>query len=324
MDAALDVLRMIRFTGGIFLDAEFSAPWCVVAQVTPEDCRPFTSVSQSILAYHYVSAGQLLLQVDHGLPVAVSAGHIVLLPRNDPHLLGSELSTRPISVDHLLQPTNEGGLAQIVYGGGGETTRLLCGFLHSETPCDALIGVLPKVMTLDVMEGAARAWIESSFRFAASELAVGSVRSPALLARLAELLFIEAAQLYLTRLPPEQRAWVGGLGDPFVSRALAQLHDSPERHWTTQDLARQVGLSRSAFAGRFTDLVGMPPMRYLARLRMQVAARHLRESLTPIARIALEAGYESEASFNKAFKRAFGAPPAAWRREQRALNEPGN
>lgn len=109
MDAALDVLRMIRFTGGIFLDAEFSAPWCVVAQVTPEDCRPFTSVSQSILAYHYVSAGQLLLQVDHGLPVAVSAGHIVLLPRNDPHLLGSELSTRPISVDHLLQPTNEGG-----------------------------------------------------------------------------------------------------------------------------------------------------------------------------------------------------------------------
>lgn len=322
MDAALDVLRMIRFTGGIFLDAEFSAPWCVVAQVTPEDCRPFTPVPQCILAYHYVSSGQLLLQVDHELPVSVSAGHIVLLPRNDPHLLGSELSARPISVDYLLQPTNEGGLAQIVHGGGGEATRLLCGFLHSETPCDALIGVLPKVLTLDVVEGAARAWIESSFRFAASELAAGSVRSPALLARLAELLFIEAAQLYLSHLPPEQRAWVGGLRDPFVSRALNQLHNSPERHWTTQVLARHVGLSRSAFAERFTELVGVPPMRYLVRLRMQNAARRLSESFTPISRIALEAGYDSEAAFNKAFKRAFGKPPATWRREQRTAARP--
>ncbi|WP_136066913.1 AraC family transcriptional regulator [Modicisalibacter radicis] len=319
MDAALDVLRTIRFTGGIFLDAEFSAPWCVMAQVTPEDCRPFTPVPQGILAYHYVSAGRLLLQVAPGRPVAVPAGHIVLLPRNDPHLLGSELNGPPVSVDHLLQPMTASGPARIVYGGGGEITRLLCGFLHSEMPCNALVGMLPRVMTLDVAEGAAGAWIESSFRLAAGELAAGAVRSPALLARLAELLFIEAAQRYLARLPPEQRAWVGGLQDPYVSRALTQLHESPERHWTTQALARQVGLSRSAFAERFTELVGVPPMRYLAQLRMQGAARRLRESLMPISRIALEAGYDSEAAFGKAFKRAFGAPPAAWRREQRAL-----
>ncbi|NVF14327.1 AraC family transcriptional regulator [Vreelandella maris] len=322
MDAALDVLRMIRFTGGIFLDAEFSAPWCVVAQVTPEDCRPFTPVPEGILAYHYVSAGQLLLQVGQDLPVAVSAGHIVLLSRNDPHLLGSELGGPPVSVDNLLQPMHEGGLARIIHGGGGETTRLLCGFLHSETPCNALIGVLPSVMTLNVAEGAARAWIESSFRFAAAELTAGTVRSPTLLARLAELLFIEAAQLYLTRLPPEQRTWVGGLRDPFVSRALTQLHGFPERHWTTQDLARQVGLSRSAFAEHFTELVGVPPMRYLARLRMQTAARRLRETLAPISLIALEAGYESEAAFSKAFKRALGTPPATWRRRHRAPEEP--
>ncbi|WP_431024342.1 AraC family transcriptional regulator [Halomonas sp. H5] len=322
MDAALDVLRMIRFTGGIFLDAEFTAPWCVAAQVTPEDCRPFTPVPGGILAYHYVSAGRLLLQVDPGVPVVVSAGHIVLLPRNDPHVLGSELGCPPVSVEHLMQPMIEGGPARIVYGGGGDTTRLLCGFLHSEMPCDALIGVLPSVMTLDVAEGAAGSWIESSFRFAASELAAGTVRSPDLLARLAELLFIEAVQRYLASLPPEQRAWVGGLRDPFVSGALTQLHDHPQRHWTTQALARQVGLSRSAFAERFTELVGVPPMRYLARLRLQNAARQLRESPTPISRIALEAGYESEASFNKAFKREFGAPPATWRREQGTPPEP--
>ncbi len=322
MDAALEVLRTIRFTGGIFLDAEFSAPWCVAAQVTPEDCRPFTPVPRGILAYHYVSAGRLLLQVGQGEPVAVAAGHIVLLPRNDPHVLGSELGCPPVSVEHLMQPMIEGGPARIVYGGGGDTTRLLCGFLHSEMPCDVLIGILPGVMTLDVAEGAAGSWIESSFRFAASELAAGTVRSPELLARLAELLFIEAVQRYLAGLPPEQRAWLGGLRDPFVSRALAQLHDQPQRHWTTEALARRVGLSRSAFAERFTELVGVPPMRYLGRLRMQLAARRLRDSPTPISRIALEAGYESEASFNKAFKREFGAPPATWRREQRNRPQP--
>ncbi|RXE47319.1 AraC family transcriptional regulator [Chromohalobacter israelensis] len=321
MDAALDVLRMIRFTGGIFLDAEFSAPWCVAAQVMPADCRPLTPVPQGILAYHYVSAGRLLLQVKPGSPVVVPAGHIVLLPRNDPHLLGSELGGRPVSVDHLLQPVIEGGPAHIVYGGGGDTTRLLCGFLYSEMPCHALVGMLPRVMTLDVAEGAAGAWIESSFRFAASSLAAGTVCSPALLARLAEMLFIEAAQRYLACLPPEQRAWVGGLRDPYVSRALTQLHDTPERHWTTQALARHVGLSRSAFAERFTELVGVPPMRYLAQLRMQSAARRLRESLTPLSRIALEAGYDSEAAFSKAFKRTFGMPPAAWRRAQQSLEE---
>ncbi|HET8791053.1 MAG TPA: AraC family transcriptional regulator [Modicisalibacter sp.] len=319
MDAALDVLRMIRFTGGIFLDAEFTAPWCVAAQVTPEDCWPFTPIPERILAYHYVSAGRLLLQVGQGVPVLVSAGHIVVLPRNDPHVLSSELGCTPVSVDHLLQPMIGGGPGRIVYGGGGETTRLLCGFLHSEMLGDALIGILPSVMTFDMAKGAAGTWIESTFRFAADELAAGNVHSPDFLARLAELLFIEAVQRYLASLPPEERAWLGGMRDPFVSRALTHLHDHPEQHWTTQMLAHQVGLSRSAFAQRFTELVGVPPMRYLARLRMKTAARRLRESLSSISRIALEAGYESEASFSKAFKRVFGAPPATWRREQRRL-----
>ncbi|HSP59037.1 MAG TPA: AraC family transcriptional regulator [Halomonas sp.] len=316
MDAGLDVLRMIRFTGGIFLDAEFSAPWCVAAQVTPEDCRPFTPVPHGILAYHYVSAGRLVLRVGEGVPVPVTAGHIVVLPRNDPHVLGSDLDGKPARVDHLIQPMIDGGLARIVYGGGGDITRLQCGFLYSETPGDALIGILPSVMTLDVAQGAAGRWIESSFRLAATELAAGDTGSSVMLARLAELLFLEAVHHYLGGLPPEQRAWVGGLRNPFVSRALAKLHDHPERHWSSEALAREVGLSRSAFAEHFTELVGVPPMRYLARLRMQIAARRLRESLTSISRIALEAGYESEASFNKAFKRAFGTPPAAWRRQQ--------
>jgi AraC-like DNA-binding protein len=322
MDAALEVLRTIQLSGGIFLDAEFTAPWCVASQVTPEDCRPFTPVPKRIVAYHYVSAGRLLLRVGQQPAVAVQAGQIVVLPRNDPHLIGSGLDCPAITAEALIQPAAEGGLARIVHGGGGEATRVLCGFLHSETPGDPLIGSLPSVMTLDVAAGATGPWIESSFRFAANELAAGEVCSPALLARLAELLFIEAVQRYLTGLPPEQRAWVAGLGNPFVSRALACLHDQPQHHWTTEVLARRVGLSRSAFAEHFTELVGMPPMRYLAQLRMQLAARRLRESPAPIGQIALETGYESEASFSKAFKRAYGTPPATWRRAQQGAPLP--
>ncbi|MDI5986468.1 AraC family transcriptional regulator [Halomonas sp. M4R5S39] len=322
MDASLDVLRTLRLTGGLFLDAEFTAPWCVAAQVAPEDCHPFTPLPMGIIAYHYVSAGRLWLRVGEGASVEVSAGHLVVLPRNDPHVLGSDLAGPAVSAEGLMQASVESGIARIVHGGGGEATRVWCGFLLSETTTDPLVGMLPSVMTLDVAEGVTGPWIESSFRLAASELAAGEVRSPALLARLAELLFIEAVQRYLAGLPPGQRAWVGGLRNPLVSRALALLHDRPERHWTTEALAREVGLSRSAFAERFTELVGVPPMRYLAGLRMQMAARRLRESQTPISRIALEAGYESEASFTKAFKRAFGAPPATWRREQHNPPQP--
>ncbi|MCE8004012.1 AraC family transcriptional regulator [Billgrantia ethanolica] len=314
MEASLDVLRTIHLTGGIFLDAEFTAPWCVAAQVTPEDCHPFTPLPKGIIAYHYVSAGRLLLRVGDGLPLEVPAGHLVVLPRNDPHVLGSHLDCPPVSAEGLMQATVESGIARIVYGGQGETTRIWCGFLLSDTTTDPLVGLLPSVMTLDVAQGAAGAWIESSFRLATHELATGEVRSPALLSRLAELLFIEAVHCYLASLPPEQLGWLGGLRNPFVSRGLALLHDRPSHHWTTEALAREVGLSRSAFAERFTELVGAPPMRYLAGLRMQVAARRLRESQDPIVLIAEQVGYESEASFSKAFKRTFGTPPATWRR----------
>lgn len=321
MEASLDVLRTIRLTGGIFLDAEFTAPWCVAAQVAPEDCHPFTPLPQGIIAYHYVSSGRLLLRVGEGEPREVPAGYLVVLPRNDPHVLGSNLDCPPVSAEGLMQATVEGGIARIVHGGEGETTRIWCGFLLSDTTTDPLVGMLPSVMTLNVAQGVAGPWIESSFRLAASELATGEVRSPVLLSRLAELLFIEAVQCYFASLPLEQRSWLGGLRNAFVSRGLALMHDRPSRHWTTEMLAREVGLSRSAFAERFTELVGAPPMRYLAGLRMQRAAQRLRESWDPIAVIAEEIGYESEASFAKAFKRAFGTPPATWRRERQGTGQ---
>jgi AraC-like DNA-binding protein len=250
--------------------------------------------------------------------VPVESGEIVVLPRNDEHVIGSEMQLRPVGAKHLIQPDSHGGLAKIVHGGGGEPTQILCGFLSNDRPHNAFIAMLPSVMRLKVADGPSGRWIESSFRFAANELSEDQVSSPVILAKVAELLFIEAVRRYFAALPPTANAWIAGMQDPIVGRALALLHGEIARRWTTRDLARESAMSRSAFAERFTRVVGEPPMRYLAQQRFAQAATRLRESTEPIARIAHDVGYESEVAFNRAFKREYGVPPATWRRENMA------
>lgn len=315
MDALLDVLRGMHLTGGIFLDAEFSAPWCVTSKIGPEDCRPFLSQPAHVIAYHYVTAGRLLLQVGAQSPVALKSGEIVVLPRNEEHRLASAPGLCPVSADDLIQSTAEGGLARIVYGGGGDAARILCGFLACDAPNSPILGILPSVFKLDVAEEASGSWVESSFRFAAQELAAGRPGSTTILAKLAELMFVAAVHRYLAMLPAADSGWLAGLHDPIIGRALMLLHRRMADDWTSAALAREVGLSRSAFADRFTNLVGEPPMRYLMRCRLQFAAQRLRTSPDPIARIAFDAGYESEAAFSRIFKREYGLPPAAWRKQ---------
>ena len=314
MDALLDIVGALKLSGGIFLDAEFTAPWCITARVGPEDCSPFAPPPHSIIAYHYVSAGRLVLQVGAQPPVEASAGDVIVFPRNDVHTLASATGLTAVSADELIQPA-ESGLPRIVHGGGGEPTRVLCGCLGGDRQCELVTGLLPAVLKLSVADGATGKWIESSLRFAADELSAGPSHSRAVVARLAGLLFLEAVRRHLDSLPADQGGWSAGLRDPVVGRALALLHGQPERRWTTEMLAREVGLSRSALAQRFTRLLGEPPMRYLAASRLNAAARRLVESRDAIARIAFEAGYESEAAFHRAFKRQLGLAPAAWRRQ---------
>jgi AraC-like DNA-binding protein len=247
--------------------------------------------------------------------LAVGAGEIILLPRNDPHRLGSALDIPAVSADDLILPAADGGLARIVYGGGGERTRVMCGLLGSDRPDPPVASVLPPALTLTVNHGASGAWIESSLKFAAQELMTGQPGSATVLAKLAELLFIEAVRQHVASLPDDESGWLAGVRDPVVGRALALLHNRQAHRWTTEELAREAGASRSAFADRFTTLMGEPPMRYLARRRLQFAADRLKESLESVAGIALDAGYESEAAFSRAFKREFGKPPAAWRKD---------
>jgi AraC-like DNA-binding protein len=314
MDALSDLLRVVRLTGGVFLEAEFSAPWSIKSQVGPEDCRFVLSEPARLIAFHYVISGKLLLQIDRDPPVEARAGSIVLLPRNDAHTLASQPGLKAVDSERLIQMDPEAGLARIQYGGGGEITRIVCGVVGSESDCNPLIDALPSTLVLDLKGKSSGEWISSSFRYAARELAAARAGSATVLAKLSELMFVEAVRCYLDALPADERGWLAGLRDPAVGRALALLHTELARPWTAEELAHQVYLSRSAFADRFTALIGMPPITYLTRWRMQVAAQRLRESMRSVAQISADVGYESEIAFARAFKRQFSMSPAQWRK----------
>ncbi len=210
MDALSDVLRVIRLSGGVFLEAEFTTPWCVSGKIASNDCKPFLEAPRHVIAYHFVAAGCMQLRPDGGDAIEVRAGEIVLLPHNSAHTFGSELISTPVPAREVMQVPKEGGLARIVHGGGGDPTQLLCGFLGCDTPFSPLLSALPPVLKLNVRSTASGAWIESSFRFAASQIAAGHLGSTTVIAKLSELLFVEAVSQFVASLPAERRGWLAG------------------------------------------------------------------------------------------------------------------
>jgi AraC-like DNA-binding protein len=315
LDAFSDVLRVIRLAGGVFLEAELSAPWCIGGKVSSDDCKPFMVTPRHVIASHFVAAGRMQLRIDGGETIDVRASELVLLPHNDAHTFGSDLNISVMPARQVIRPPPGGGISRIKYGGGGEVTQLLCGFLGSEAAFSPLLASLPRVLKLDLRATASGAWIESSFRFAVNQIAAGRIGSATVITKLSELLFVEAVSQFVASLPAERRGWLAGLRDPQIGRALALLHARPTDEWTAETLALEVGISRSVFAERFTSLVGHPPMHYLTLWRMHLAAQQLREGHGSVAQIAFEVGYGSEAAFSRAFKRQFGTSPGVWRRQ---------
>lgn len=316
MDVLSDVLKVTHIRGGVFLSAEFTAPWCIEDHLSFELCGPDVTSSQHLIHYHFVLKGNMKAEVPGLAPLSLGPGEALLLPHNDIHKLGSDLTIPPATAS--VEPPSEGGLYSLNLGGGGESTQMICGYLacdNAET--NPLITSLPAAFKLDTASSGAAEWIRSTFHFAAQEVSIGKQGATTMLAKLSEVLFLEAVRHYVDGLPDGSTGWLGGLRDPYVAKALSLLHQDPATHWTVTDLGAEVGLSRSALAERFTQLIGQPPMNYLNAWRMQIAARKLTGSATPLARIAEELGYESEAAFSRAFKKAHGIPPAAWRRGKR-------
>ena len=314
MDALSDVLRVVGLTGGVFIDAEFTAPWWVAGQVAPELCRPFMAQPAHVVSFHYVVEGAFEIRVDGGPTRRVVAGEAVMMPRNDFHEFGDPVSVAAVGMDQLMQPADTLGIARVVYGGGGARTRLVCGFMGGNEQLHPLLASLPPVMLVDVAGLPGGEWIGSTFNYAAHTLGDGQPGAASVLAKLSEVLFVEALRRHLASLPPEEVGWLAGLRDPAIGRALSLLHAQVAAPWTAEALAREVNMSRSAFAERFAALVGQPPMRYLALWRMQLARHGLSETRKTVAQIAFDVGYESEAAFSRAFRREFGCPPAGWRK----------
>jgi AraC-like DNA-binding protein len=306
-----------EFDRGVFLHAEFFAPWCIAARISPEHCAPAVGSASHLIVYHYVVEGDFHIRVDgeNGEGLVISAGEIVLLPRNDLHFMGSDLSLPPVPGSDIIQSPRDGGLFSIHHGGNGRRTRMVCGFLGCDSGMgNPVISTLPSMLKLNVEQGGSAEWIRTTFQYAAEEVAVGRPGSETVLAKLSELLFVETVRRYAEALPHDQTGWFAGLRDPYVARALALLHRDHTRRWTVDELGHEVGLSRSALADRFIRLMGLPPMHYLANWRMQVATEKLRNTRASLAQVAESVGYDSEAAFSRAFKKTFGTAPATWRR----------
>ena len=318
MDLLSDVLRSVRVTGAVFLVAEFTAPWCVRASVTSEDCLQFMGKPAHVIAYHFVAEGSMLVSVGDGPASEVKAGEIVLFPQNDEHVMASELNLDAVTASALIHAPAAGNLMRIDHGGGGEPARVICGFLASEQPYHPLLATLPKIVKVDVSRRSSRDWIESSLRFAASELAEGRLASSGTMSRVAEALLTEAIQQYASSLDDGGSGWLRGLADPYIGRALTLIHQNLAAPWTNETLAKEVALSRSAFVERFTSAVGVPPIRYLTQWRLQAAKLNLQETRRTIAQLANAVGYDSEEAFSRAFKREFGVSPSQWRTQQAA------
>ena len=317
MDALSDVLRVARLSGGVFMRADFTAPWCVAARMSPDLCAPFLKGTSHLIPYHYVVEGEVHATVEGGVPTRLNGGDLILFPSNEAHLIGSDLSLPPVMVGDIILPRDGMGLHAIRHGAGGAVTTMICGYLGCETARgNPILSALPALIRLKVDEIGPAEWIRSSFQYAAGEVAAGRPGSDTILAKLSELLFVEAVRRYVESLPPDQAGWLGGLRDTSIARVLSLMHGDIARDWSVEGLGQAVGLSRSTLAERFTRLIGVSPMQYLTQWRLHVAAQTLRNSNAPLVQVATAVGYESEAAFSRAFKREYGVAPSGWRRKE--------
>ena len=324
MDALSDVLRAVRLTGAVFLDAELRSGWSYLTPPPQAIGALHMPGAEHIIPYHLISEGRCRASLPDGEPVELRAGDLIIFPHGDRHVLESVSpgKLKPIEIrgEDLYSMLRPGEIAPLKKGTGGEATRLVCGYLACDRRLsEPILAGLPRLLRVSVKDSGIASWVESSVRFSVAESTAPRAGGTTVIAKLSELLFVEAIRQYIDTLPPSQTGWLAGLRDRFVGRALALLHQEPAYAWTVDELAKQVGLSRSALADRFVELLGQPPMQYLTRWRLSLAAQQLLSGGRALAQIAEGVGYDSEAAFNRAFKREFGVPPATWRKSDRAV-----
>jgi len=317
MDAFSEILSGVKLSGAVFFNAEFSAPWgfstppssTVVAELAPGAAH--------LVLYHFVLEGGASVELVNGPTIELKAGDVIVFPHGDQHHMTSGTSpARPYPDYGISSKIKSHDLSPLKAGGGGETSRFVCGYMTCDPYISRpILSGLPPVFKVNIRTDRSGHWLESSILHLVEEAASGRVGSEAMLAKLSEALFVDTLRRYVAGLPAHEVGWLAGSRDPIVGKSLGLMHGRIAHPWTIADLADEVGISRSALVKRFTQYLSEPPMTYLTRWRLQLAARSLEKSSRGVAEIAADIGYESEAAFNRAFKREYGQPPGQYRNE---------
>jgi AraC-like DNA-binding protein len=319
-DVLADVLRRVHLSAALFLRGEFSAPWAFASNTPTALKAIFAPESARLVLFHVAVEGSFRIVVASGDSAVANPGDAVVLPYCDAHAMGYPDVAMPAPIESLVPPPPWKETPVIRYGGGGEATRILCGYLH----CDdllfhPLLSALPRLLHVRPTSGQAAQWREATVRYALDEAARSRPGSSDLFARLPELVFMDCLRQYVEALPASETGLLAALRDPIVAQTLVLIHAQPDADWTVPKLARSVAVSRSVLADRFHQSMGISPMRYLARWRIQLASELLRSTDLPISAVAARVGYESEAAFSRAFKRHANVSPAAWRERNKSL-----
>ncbi|HVO22583.1 MAG TPA: AraC family transcriptional regulator [Candidatus Margulisiibacteriota bacterium] len=333
MEVLSDVLRVVRLTGAVFFSAEFSSPWALESPNSDLLASVVMPEAECVVLFHILTEGECIVTCQAHPPVKMEAGDVIIFPHGNAHTMRSHDGAKLTPIRSVFSQASPDALPQVAFGGGGKKARFLCGYLNCNQRFNPLIGALPTMLlvrsrddyaAVEAIDGnGARpaevpqdsgTWLSTTLKFTINEAKAARPGNAAMLGRLTELMFVEILRQYMQQLPADHGGWLAGLNDAHVGKALRLMHANPAQNWTVTELAREAGMCRSALAERFTQLVGESPMRYLAGWRIQLAMQMLRDGASGIAEVAARVGYESEAAFNRAFKRAVGSPPAAWRK----------
>lgn len=298
-------LHLLRLTGTLYCRAELTAPWGIDIPAL-----------EGFMTFQVVTAGRAWLEVDGAEPRLLQQGSLTLIPHGTPHRFRSDLAAETEALFDLPVEQISDRYEIMRHGGGGELTQVTYGVVRFDhVAAQRLIASLPTVLQIDTWDDDDAGWLQSTLRFIAREARSLRPGGETVITRLADVLVIQAIRSWLDSAPEAQQGWLAALRDGQIGHALASMHRAPGQDWTVASLAHEVGMSRSAFSARFTELVGESAMAYLTHWRLQLARTHLQDTTEPLSVVAGRFGYQSEAAFCRAFKRMFGASPGSLRRQ---------
>jgi AraC-like DNA-binding protein len=307
-----EALERLRLEGAIFLRAEYTERWALGDQGGPLFAAMMHPGAQRLILFHVVASGRCFVSCADGERYWANAGEVIVLPYGDVFLMGGVEPVEPVSIMSVVPPPPWTEMPIVRYGEGGPRTDVVCGCLYSEDVLfDPALKAFPPVFVVRPTAGPARAWFDASVAYAL-EASSGQGRGlPS--TKLPELLIIEVLRLHLANAPAADRGWFAALRDPVLAPAMKAIHTAPERKWTVADLATEAAASRSLLDGRFREVLGLSPIRYVKEWRMRIAQDLLATTDVTIASVARRVGYDSEEAFSRAFKRAYGRSPSLWR-----------